>query len=250
MQVVRSNQNKKYKLLGKLKQKKYRISEKKIVLEGYRLIKQAIELGKKPLFIVYREGYEQRFRSSDADIVIDKALFDMVSDTVNSQGVIAVFDMNEVGVVAPTSKHVVVINAVQDPGNLGTIIRTCDSFGFDRIILTSGTADPYSDKCLRSTLSSIFSVNLKIGMKTPDVINYLDREGYSLYLSSLDSDVDLSAVNKSDKMALVFGNEANGIEKEFYSDSAVTFKIRMTGQQESLNVAIAAGVVLYEFQEV
>ncbi len=249
MDIVHSNQNKKYKLLNKLRQKKYRIAEKKIVIEGYRMIKQALELGKEPVFIVYRDDYTNRFRVSEADIVLDRALFDMVSDTVNSQGVLAVFDLNEVGARNTKSKHVVVINAVQDPGNVGTIIRTCDAFGFDNIILTTGTADPYSDKCLRSTMSSVFAVNMTI-MKVKDVLNYLEREGYDLYVSSLNAKDVLSDVKKSEKMAIVFGNEANGVDEDFYTEDANTFKIVMTGLQESLNVAIAAGITLYNFQEV
>ncbi len=242
MHIIKSNQNKKYKLLGKLRQKKYRISEHKIILEGYRLINHAIYLGKNPVFIAYREDFLERFRDSDDDIVLDRALFDMVSETVNSQGVIAVFDMSDIGKKDVLSNHIVVINAVQDPGNLGTIIRTCDSFGFDRLILTKGTADPYSDKCLRSTLSSIFSVNMTIGMASCDVVNYVKNRGFEIVVSSLDASTYIEDMKKCEKMAIVFGNEANGVSDDFYSVEHREFKINMTGSQESLNVAVAAGI--------
>ncbi len=246
--LIHSNQNSKYKLLKKLKQKKYRISENKIILEGYRIINHAITIGKQPNFIVYREDFNDRLRNSNSDIVLNKALFNMITDTVNSQGVIAVFDMNIVGKDNPCSTDIVVINAVQDPGNLGTIIRTCDAFGFDRIMLTKGTVDPYSDKVLRSSMSSIFNVNMIIGIKSLDAINYLKREGFDICVTTPSASLVLDHFKKNKRSALVFGSEANGVEKCFFEVSDTKLKIEMPGNQESLNVASAVAIVLHKLK--
>ncbi len=248
MSVVHSNQNKKFKLLKKLKTKKHRISEKKIILEGYRIINQAIKNGKSPFFIVYRDDFEERLRASSEDIVLDKALFDMVSSTTNSQGVIAVFDMAVVKKEETESNHIVVIDKVQDPGNLGTIIRTCDAFGFDKLILTKGTTDPYSDKCLRSTLSSIFNVNMMIGMEDVDVVNYLNKNNYDILLTTPVGEVDIVDCQPLQNMAIVIGSESNGASEIFFDVAKVKLKIAMRSSQESLNVACATSIVLHKLK--
>ncbi len=189
IQFISSNQNDKFKYIKKLKQKKYRIIENKIIIEGKRIISHAMEQGIEPSVICYSaESSIEPLRDDKRDIVLESALFNQISETVNSQGIIAIIsnlDIEES--LNPVSEHFVIINGVQDPGNLGTIIRSADAFGFDRLILSKNTCDPYSAKSLRSSMGGIFNVSLRIGMKTEDIINYLRKEGYQIVVSSLDA---------------------------------------------------------------
>ncbi len=247
MQYIYSNQNQTFKYIKKLKTKKYRIIEDKIILEGIRLIKHAMERGIILDTICYDSmNMPESLRENDRDIILESALFQQISDTVNSQGVIAVVSTKNIAEkMTPSSKNIVVVNGVQDSGNLGTIIRTCDAFGFDRLILSKNTCDPYSQKSLRSSMGGIFAVSMKIGMKTEDIIKYLQREGYKILVSSLETDNDIRDLVIDEKFAIVLGNEGNGVEKEFIEKADYLYKIGMRESAESLNVGVAAGISLY-----
>ncbi len=247
MQYIYSNQNNTFKYIKKLKSKKYRIIEDKIILEGVRIIEHAIDLGIEPELICYNSiDMPATLRENEKDILLEAALFNQISDTVNSQGVIAIIRTEDISKnVTIKSNNILVVNAVQDSGNLGTIIRTADAFGFDNIILSKHTCDPYSQKTLRSSMGGIFSVHLKIGMKNQDIINYLKREGYKIVVSSLQAKGDLKDLIIEDKFAIIIGNEANGVDQEFIDNADYMYKIAMRDSAESLNVGVATGISLH-----
>ncbi len=250
IQFISSNQNEKFKYLKKLKQKKYRIIEDKIIIEGKRFINHAILQGIEPTMICYSADSEiTPLRYDKNDISLEPALFRQLSDTVNSQGIIAVISNLDIEKkLNPSSEHIVVINGVQDPGNLGTIIRSADAFGFDKIILSKNTCDPYSAKSLRSSMGGIFNVSLKIGMKSEDIINYLKRDGYQIVVSSLEAKKDIKEISLNQKSAIVFGSEANGVDEKFIENADVLYKISMRESAESLNVAVACSLTLNHFK--
>lgn len=254
---ITSNQNPRFKDLLKLKEKKYRIKEKKFILEGRRIIEHGMGLGFQPLALFYDESREEDLSlpCQAPSYTLEKALFDRISDTVHSQGVIAVFDMNEINQrVRHRYDKAIILNGVSDPGNMGTILRTAEAFGFTKIYITKGSCDPYSDKVLRSTMGAIFQIELKAGFECPDLINYLKKEGYSIIASSL-SDRSLNiedmkrtgAFDPGKPYALVFGNEGSGIDEVFQEEADFLYKIPMSGSAESLNVAAAAAISLYTF---
>lgn len=247
MQYIYSNQNRIFKAIKKLKSKKYRIIENKILLEGVRLIEHARKLGIEPELICYDSiDRPEALREREDDILLESALFKQISDTVNSQGVLAIVNVEDMHrKLNPASEHIVVVNGVQDPGNLGTILRTCDAFGFDRVILSRETCDPYSLKTLRSSMGGIFGVSLKIGMKNQDIIQYLRREGYQIVVSSLEAEIDLKTLDLQDKFAIVLGNEANGVDRDFLQNADLLYKIGMRESAESLNVGVAAAITLH-----
>ncbi len=249
MLKISSNQNPKYRLLKKLKTKKHRIREGFIVIEGRRIIEHSISLGIDPYGIFYCPNVEP-IRKSSRDFVLEKALFDTVSDTVNSQGMIAIIKTGDIeNKIESKSQNIIVLNGVQDPGNVGTIIRTADAFGFDKMILTKNTTDPHSDKALRSSMGGIFGVSISMGFETEDLIKYLKKSSYEIIVSSPSAQIsldDLKAMIPADKnFALVFGNEGNGVEEAFLKEADLRYRIDMRGGAESLNVSAAAAISMF-----
>lgn len=254
MLKISSNQNPKYKLLKRLKQKKHRIKEALIILEGRRLIEHGISLGISPVNIFYRENILP-IRESSSDFILEKALFDIISDTVNSQGIIGIFKVEDIKKsINPKSKNIIILNGIQDPGNLGTIVRTAEAFGFDRMILTKNTADPHSDKALRSSMGGVFGVDMIIGFENKDLINYLKKASFKIIVSSpsaiLGLDVLKETLDNRDSYALIFGNEGNGADEIFIKNADIVYKIDMKGNAESLNVAAAASISMFELQNI
>lgn len=252
MLVIQSNQNPKYKLLKKLKTKRQRIKEGLVILEGRRLVEHGISLGVHPEMICYTKD-ALALRDDSKDFILENALFNSVSDTVHSQGVIGVFDLGTIeNSINPSSENLLILNGVQDPGNMGTIIRSADAFGFDKIICTKNTVDPYSDKALRSSMGGIFKVQMRLGFESKDLIRYLQSKSYAIIVSSLDADCKLSEVARiiNKPFALVMGNEGSGVERMFLDAADISYKIQMREFAESLNVAAAAAISMYELGQV
>lgn len=264
--LITSNQNPKFKELLKLKEKKYRIREKKFILEGRRIIEHGVKLGFSPLalYALHREDGDSAAPACP-DIptlayektpvfYLERALFERISDTVNSQGLVAVFAMDEINKrIVHVSDRVLILNGVADPGNMGSIMRTAEAFGFTRVFITKGSSDPYSDKVLRSSMGAIFKLEIRAGFESGDLINYLKNKDYSIIASSLsDRTVDMEEAAARARMkdapyALVFGSEASGIDEVFQREADILYKIAMAGSAESLNVAAAAAISLYTF---
>ena len=135
---------------------------------------------------------------------------------------------------------------LQDPGNLGTIIRTAHAAGVDGIILTKGTVDIYNEKTIRASMGSLFHIPVIYDDKDNTIVKGLCNKGFSLLSTSLEGDKDFFEEDLSGKLIISVGNEGNGVSKEIYELSDKKVKIPMPGGAESLNVAIAASIILYE----
>lgn len=255
--MIASAQNPSYKWLKSLSQKKYREKEGVLVLEGERLVRHALAQGITPVALFLREDHtgEPLAEPSilEAQIkcyVLADQLFDTVSDTVHSQGLLGVFKQSDLGRAKSLSPHVLILDQLQDPGNLGTILRTCDALGITDIYLMKGTVDPFSPKVLRATMGSIFNVNLHCGCEL-DTIIALKEKGYALVATALRDSVPLAVLSSAvagKPMALCLGNEGNGVSDAVLDLSDVRVTIPMRGGAESLNVAVAAAIVLYHVQ--
>ena len=141
--------------------------------------------------------------------------------------------------------NILILDKIQDTGNIGTIIRSADAFGIDTIVCTKGTVDCYSPKVLRSTMGSI--LREKIIYLDDDDINEIKNIGYTIVGTVLDDkSISLENLKISKKMAFIVGNEANGISDEIKNLCDIFVKIPMTGNAESLNVAVATSIILYK----
>ena len=166
-----------------------------------------------------------------------------VCDTKTPQGVAAVVRMAEVALHGP---RLVAMDGVQDPGNVGTIIRTADAAGFDGVILSAQCADVFSPKVLRATMGSVFRMGIRVTDDLPGVLTELVQEGASVLSSQLDGEPFYRRSPLNERFVLVIGSEGNGVTDEVKAIATHKVKLPMRGGAESLNAAVAAGIMMYE----
>lgn len=245
--LITSTQNSQFKWVKGLSQKKNRDKENLMVLEGKRLVMHALQLRHKPLAIFVKSDVSFEVPFGMPSYELTDSLFDQISDTVHSQGVLAVFDRDVVMQQAlRPCRNVLVLDQIQDPGNLGTILRTCDALGIYDVYLIKGSVDPYSPKVLRATMGSIFNLRLHNQQLATELIESLKSRGFQIIGTSLQDSVPLSALNQDWPLAICFGNEGNGLSQDVLEACDQKIRIPMSPDAESLNVAVACGIVLYQ----
>lgn len=251
MIYIESKDNNFFKYVKKLKERKFRDKEGLFILEGLRLVKEAIKANMEIKNIFISKSFEDKLVTEfnntflENTIILNDNLFSQLASTENTQGVIAVVNKinnnkDEIG------DFYLICDKVQDPGNLGTIIRTAHAAGVNGIILTKGTVDIYNDKTIRSTMGSIFYIPIIYEDNDFTFIKKLKSEGFSLITTSLQESKNFFEENLMGKVILAVGNEGNGISDELFALADKKVKIPMPGDAESLNVAIAASIILFE----
>lgn len=252
---INSSKNELFKDMFKLKQKKYRYRSNSFLIEGIKLVKHAALQGEVIQYLlcckslIASEVIEEittLLPEHTTLLYLPKDLFEDLSDTVNSQGVIAVVEIPKRLERIKANGLYIALDRIQDPGNLGTIIRTADAAGFDGLIYNKGTVDPYGEKVLRSTMGSIFSLPLLAVEDLAETLHEAKQEGFSVFCTSLEDSHDYSEVNYRGGAIIVIGNESQGVSEEVFAESSQKIKIPIYGQAESLNAAIAAAVIMYE----
>lgn len=255
MQVITSKDNEIIKNIKKLKEKKYRDEEKKYIVEGIKMVKEAIIENAKIDKIVVCEDcandgtIEKELLYEIAKyncIYVSEKVFATITDVTNPQGILAVIEINNEEEVSYSEDVILVLDGIQDPGNLGTILRTLDSVNLKQIILSEKTADPYNPKVVRSTMGAIYRVNIVRSKNIIETLNEMKKNEYQIVTTALDTDKSIYDVDFSKKV-IVIGNEANGVSKEVLEIADEKVKIPMLGKTESLNAAVATGIVLYEY---
>ena len=242
-----NNQIKKIKKL--LSSAKERRVKGLFVIEGIRLVNEApVELVEQ-LFLsesLYKSGAFETEDYDHVEIVSDE-VFQSVSDTVSPQGVLALvrqpswtLDPSGLG----DDCRILMLDDIQDPGNLGTMIRTAEASGVTTVIMSEGCVDIFNPKVIRSTMGSIFRVPFVID-DLVSVIEALKAEGVVVYGAALEDAIDLRELEEPEKLAIVIGNEGNGISKSVLNAVSGRVRIPMEGQVESLNAAVSAAIILY-----
>ncbi len=256
MQVITSKDNEIIKNIKKLKEKKYRDQTGEYIIEGIKLVEEAISENAKINKIVVCEDCENdgnipkelMYEIAKYDcIYVSKKIFESISDVNTPQGILAVIKKcSGEEEISYDEDIIVVLDGIQDPGNLGTILRTVDSIGLKQIVLSEKCADPYNPKVVRSTMGAIFRVNI---IQSKNIINSLKdikKNKYKLLATSLETNESIYDVDFN-KKTIIIGNEANGVSKEVFEIVDKKVKIPMLGKTESLNAAVATGVILYEY---
>ncbi len=188
---------------------------------------------------------------------IPESLFREISDTETPQGILAVIKMDNYNLediiykplnygIGPNKGNIVVLDEIQDPGNMGTIIRTAEAAGFSGIIISKGCVDPYNPKVLRSTMGSIFHIPIFSCNNLAETLVKIKTNGTRIYAANLEGSKNYYEVDMTEDVAIVIGNEANGISSESVSMADEFIKIPMPGRVESLNASVAAGILMYE----
>ncbi|MDU2664720.1 MAG: RNA methyltransferase [Clostridium perfringens] len=250
MLEIESKNNNLFKEIKKLKEKKHRIKSNKYLIEGLRFVEEAIKSKVSIDSIIFTESFKEKnpnlFLKINENIKLiqmNEALLKQLCSTENPQGIVGVINMQNKEL--KSGELVVLVDKVQDPGNMGTIIRTAHAAGAAGIVMTKGTVDIYNDKTLRSTMGSIFYIPI-VEDDSLDFVKSLKKEGYKLVVSSLQGKNNFFEENLQGKVMIAVGNEGNGVSDEVYDIADIKVKIPMPGEAESLNVAVATSIMIYE----
>ncbi|WP_291259367.1 RNA methyltransferase [Fusobacterium sp.] len=251
MEYINSLDNNTVKKIKKLKQRKYRELNGEFIAEGRKFLDFLYE----PNLIVLKEGVENEENIAPKldkfkcrKLIVGDKIFKELTSQENSQGVILVYPYCESS-LEKLEDNIIVLNNVQDPGNLGTIIRVGDAAGFKDIILTKGSVDVYNEKSVRSSMGSIFNMNI-VYMEENELLKLLKERGYKLHVTALEKNsIEYTQMKLEEKNAVVFGSEGNGVSKEMLESADETVIIPIFGSAESLNVAMASGIILYKVRE-
>lgn len=256
MQIITSKDNENIKYIKKLKEKKYRDQSGEYIIEGIRLIEEAIqEDAVIKTIVICDECLESNSINQNLlyeiakynCIYVDKKIFLSLTDVVNPQGILAVVGKsNPDKKIDYTEDIIVVLDCVQDPGNLGTILRTIDSIGLKQVVLSKGCGDIYNPKVVRSTMGAIFRVNVIEADNILENIVDFKKHKFEILATSLENSKSIYDIDY-DKKVIVIGNEGNGVSKDILEKADQKIKIPMLGKTESLNASVATGIVLYEY---
>lgn len=256
MQTITSKDNELIKHIRKLKDKKYRDESNEYVVEGVKLVEEAVKENAKIKQIIVCEDTTRTYEipthimleiAKYECISVSDKIFNIITQVTNPQGIMAIIEKNAQNAqIDYTQDIIVVLDDVQDPGNLGTILRTVDSIGLNQIIVSKGTADAFNSKVVRSTMGAIFRIKIIEVENLAQAIKEMRKHHFKLMVTSLQTKNSIYDIDFNKKI-IVIGNEANGVSKEIQDIADEKAKIPMLGRTESLNASVAAGVVMYEY---
>ncbi|HEM4129965.1 TPA: RNA methyltransferase [Streptococcus suis] len=245
MEIIRSKSNNLVKQIKKLQQKKYRTSS--YLIEGWHLLEEAVKAGATIQHILVVQEHVDRVAHMEQVTVVSPEIMQDLTDSKSPQGVLAQLALPSQDLPERLDGRFLVLEDVQDPGNVGTIIRTADAAGFDGVFLTDKSADIYNMKVLRSMQGSHFHLPI-YRLPIEDVFSTLKNNQVEVLATTLSSQsVDYRQVLPKASFALVMGNEGQGISDFVSEEADQLVHITMPGQAESLNVAIAAGILVFSF---
>lgn len=238
--MIESLDNKKIKELRKLKDKKYRDKEKKYLVEGIHLVLEAYKKGDL-LEIILGEN-------EDVDILVSKVyvsnqILKSLSSLETPYKVIGVCKYPNEDL--ELGDKLLILDGVQDPGNLGTIIRSSVAFNISTVVLGNNCVDLYNSKVIRACQGMNFHINI-IRRDLKDFITNIKKEDYYILGTNVNDGSDLKSISNLSKYAIIMGNEGNGVSKEIQDMCDRNIYIKMNDKCESLNVAVATSIILYE----
>ena len=256
MHIITSKDNEIIKHIRKLKEKKYRDEYNEYVVEGVKIVEEAIKENAKIKQVIVCNDTTKTYEipthimleiaKFDCIYVSDK-IFNYITQVTNPQGVMAIIEKQDENMQIDYNQDIIVmLDDVQDPGNLGTILRTVDSIGLNQIIVSKGTADSFNSKVVRTTMGAIFRLKIIEEDDLIKTIKELRKHHFKLLVTSLQTENSIYDIDFSKKI-IVIGNEANGVSKEIQDLADEKAKIPMLGRTESLNASVAAGIVMYEY---
>ncbi|MDO5375895.1 MAG: RNA methyltransferase [Staphylococcus rostri] len=247
MEEITSIQNAKVKNYNKLKKKKERDKQHRAIIEGFHLIEEAVDSGivVEQLFMIEPSRVPEKLQTAAQEcFVINQKVAEALSGTVTPQGVFAV--IQKATVTSENAQQVLILDRIQDPGNLGTLMRTADAAGLDLVVLAKGTADVYQEKVLRASQGSVFHIPT---IEVDNVVEYVQNFAGPVYGTALENAVSYHEVpSKQETFALVLGNEGQGMSDELLNATTQNVTIPIYGRAESLNVAIAAGILMFHLK--
>ncbi len=237
--IITSVNNDLIKETVKLKEKKYRDLTNTFLIEGLHLVNEAINNNLiKVIFVLEDFSFDTNFKK----IIVSREAMKKLSDNPSLPKIMAIVEKKKEESIG---NKVVILDRVQDPGNLGTIIRSATAFNFDTIILSNDSVDLYNSKVVRSTQGMLFNINI-LRRDIKEEITNLKSKNYLILGTDVYNGSDVSKYTVNKKFALVLGNEGTGVSEEVKSLCDDNLYIKMNSNCESLNVSVAASILMYE----
>ena len=252
MKIITSKDNQIFKLCSRLAMRKYRDQEGLYLVEGEKLVREALSSGQNVTLIVAAETCGVPPGLSEEIVFMENRLFSKLAQTKTTQGILAVVEKRELTEDEFLEKtdcksgNVVLLDRLQDPGNIGTIIRTADAAGYSGVMTIKGTADLYSSKIVRAAAGSLFRMPVFSADSPAQAVSVLEAAGKTIFATGFDTDLYYYDVDMKRKIGLIIGNEGNGISPELMAMAHRIIKIPMDGDIDSLNASVAAGILMYE----
>jgi TrmH family RNA methyltransferase len=254
LEIISSSQNTQIKLLGKLGQKKYRQQLGQFMVENLAIIHDALTGGHdfKSIFVTQefiasrpeKFAYLQAHSACAQWYVVDQKLNKQYSQLETPSGITAVYDIQES--ILTLGQSVIYLNGISDPGNLGTILRTALAFGFENVVMDETCVDVLNYKTINAAKDAFFKLNIIEDRE----VAWLKRTSLPIYAANSDGGVALAQFQPEAVFCLVLGSESHGVSEEILKLSQASVKIEISDQMESLNVAMAAGILLYALRRV
>ena len=255
MQIITSKDNENIKSIKKLKERKYRDLNNEYIIEGIKILKEAIQekaVIKKIVICeeclannIIDEKLLYEIAKYDC-LYVSKKIFEGLTDVSKPQGILAVVEKNNKKDINYNEDIIVALDGLQDPGNLGTILRTLDSANLSQVVVSKDTVDAYNPKVVRSTMGAIFRVNIVETENLKETLKEMKRHKYKVMCTDLTASKNIYEVDYTKKI-LVIGNESNGISKELLDMADEKIIIPMLGKTESLNASVATSIIVYEY---
>ena len=261
MEIITSRDNSKIKYVRSLNSKKSREQSCSFVVEGIKFVRETILESSDVKFILSSNSSLQKnevaeiisiCQSKELEcFVAEDEIFNSITDTINAQGILAVVNKPDYARdrVIQSSNFIILCDRIQDPGNLGTIIRTADAFGPAIVLLNKGCVDPYNSKVVRATAGALFRVPVLTDLNNDEIFEILKSNDFKMISTVVKSDYSFDDVEKLNKICVVIGNEGSGVSREIQENSEINITIKMSGRSESLNASIAAGISIYEIRK-
>lgn len=245
------------KEIKSLYRKKDRWETRLFLMEGIKIIEEAISNDINLRYIILNNKLlstenGQKFCKKNSSfrnlIKVPDNIFKEICDTDNPQGILAIgeFEINLLDSAKDINSYLIFLDGLQDPGNIGTIIRTCDAFSYHGIVLGENCADPYNPKVVRATMGSIFRVPIYYTTNNIDSLENLKNKNYKIYATSLMGSIPNYEIDYNGKYVIVIGNESRGVDEMIIRLADELIKIPMPGGSESLNAGVAASIIMYE----
>lgn len=253
MQELSSRSNPIIQAARSLQTAKGREANHAFLLDGEHMVSEALAVCPekiRQLFVT--AGKVEQFASLHAKAesaehyAVPEHVMQLISSVKTPQGIAVVCELPTQKPLDQMGDKLLLLENVQDPGNVGTIIRTLDAAGFDGVILTHGCADPYSPKVLRATMGSVFRVPIAYREDAASAINALNQHGYATVATALDGTPFYERTPLGNRVCVLIGNEGAGLSRGAISASTQSYRLPMRGGAESLNAGIAAAIVMYD----
>ena len=251
--MITSNSNAQVKRLLQLQKKsKARDEEKVFLVEGLRMFSEVPAERVQKVYIsesLYNKKKQELHLEKFSVEILSDSVFQYVSDTKTPQGILCIVEQKKYDIeelLNIENPHFMVLDNLQDPGNLGTIVRTAEGAGVDAIFLSKGSVDIYNPKTIRSTMGSIYRMPVVYVENLLELLNAFKQRGIKSYAAHLEGKNSYDKENYQSGTAILIGNEGNGLRDEIADSADVWVQIPMQGKVESLNAAIAASILMFE----